>query len=38
MADDGSGISISIPSFFINKKNGDNIKMALEKSPGSVYI
>jgi hypothetical protein len=38
MADDGSGLSISIPSFFINKKNGDNIKEALKKSPGSVYI
>ena len=38
MADDGSGISISIPSFLISKKDGDNIKKALNNEVGSVYI
>ena len=38
MADDGSGLSISIPSFLIEKKDGDAIKKAWKGAVDSIYI
>lgn len=37
MADDGTGASISIPSYMIRKGDADNIKVAL-KGEDKVYI
>jgi len=36
MGDDGMGSSITIPSFFIRKTDGDKIKAAMKNTP--VYI
>ena len=38
MADDGSGLSISIPSFLIRKNDGDKIKEAWRNAVSSVYL
>lgn len=38
MADDGSGLTINIPSFLITKPEADMIKKSLTKSIGSVYV
>ncbi len=38
MADDGSGLSISIPSFLIEKSDGDAIKKAWKSAVDSIYI
>jgi hypothetical protein len=38
MADDGSGLSISIPSFLIEKKDGDALKKAWKNAVNSIYI
>lgn len=38
MSDDGSGLSISIPSFLIEKKDGDLIKNQWKHETKSIYI
>ncbi len=38
MSDDGTGNTVNIPSFMINKKDADAIKTYIAKTNTSVYI
>ena len=38
MADDGTGHSVNIPSFIINKKSGDILKEYIKANNASVYL